>query len=147
MCDLSFANEQYLSYPLCLDVYRPISALLMSKKTEYSFCFLVLIWLPCFSNIHFRLPLALRVATFPIFVSSLPGSPVAGLKYTVLQNTGTHIDQKQRLKHNRVYFVTFAVNPMCLLSTCTRSHTHKSVYLIVSIFPLQCSQHLQNLQI
>ena len=64
----------------------------------------------------------------------------------VLQNIGTHTDQKQRLKHNGVYFITLAFNPTCPLSTPTRSHTHKSICFIVAIFPLRCCQHSQNLQ-
>ena len=61
----------------------------------------------------------------------------------VLQNTGSHIDQKQYLKHSRIYFCVFAANPTCPLSLVTSSHTQKSIRSIIAIFPLRWCQHSQ----
>ena len=57
--------------------YWPISALSVSEKLVYRFCFFVLCWLACFSNTRFTPPFASRVATAQIPVSLWLGSQVA----------------------------------------------------------------------
>ena len=61
--------------------YWPISALLVSEKLVYHFCFLALCWLACFSSTHFTLPFASRFASALIPVSLRLGNGTVRLKY------------------------------------------------------------------
>ena len=64
-----------------MEAYLPITALSVSEKLVYRFCFLALYCLACFSNTCFMLPFASWVASAPIPVSLWLGNGIVRLKY------------------------------------------------------------------
>ena len=107
MCDLIFANEQYLSPSL--NFYKQARSNTNGSVLAcliYRFCFLVLCCLACFSNTRLTLPFALRVASAPTPVSLWLGNGVVGLKYwriPVLNLKKKKKGRKQLLKNNGPY--------------------------------------------
>ena len=114
ICDLIFANEQYLSsiytskcVVTIMAAYWPMSALSVSEKLVYHFCFLALCCLACFSNTRFTLPFASRVASTLIPESLWLGNGVVGLKYWRIPVL--ILKKNQLLKNNGAYTAIFTV--------------------------------------